>query len=72
MFDLRLQLAEHIRHYSVSVASPSGWEVRREEDSELTMNNRYEDWHRVERAIAAFQREVLRLTESGWTVLTEH
>jgi hypothetical protein len=69
MFHLRLQLAEHIRQYSVSSASPSGWDVQLEEDSELRVNQRYEDWHRVERAIAAFQRDVQLLTERGWTIV---
>ena len=69
MFELRLQCAEHVKRFSVSAASPSGWEVRLEEDAELRHVNHYEDWHRLERALASVQREIRQLTEHGWTVV---
>ena len=69
MFDLSLQCAEHIKRFSVSAASPSGWEVRLEEDSEVRHVNHYEDWHRVERGIANLQRVIRKLTETGWRMV---
>jgi hypothetical protein len=66
MFDLRLRSAHHVRRYSITAAEPSGWEVRLEEDRELRRRDLYQDWHRVERARALFERETMELRESGW------
>jgi len=68
MFDLRLRHAEHIRHYSIRSSDAWGWEVRLEEDDRIRRNDHYQDWHRVERAMALFEREVQDLTENGWQV----
>jgi hypothetical protein len=66
MFDVRLRHSDHTRHYSVSALTPSGWEVRLEEDRQLRRRDVYQDWHRVERALALLELEVLRLREHGW------
>jgi hypothetical protein len=71
MFQLSLQRAEHVRRYSITPARPSGWEVKFEEDRELRRKSVYEDWHRVERAMALFELEVLQLTASGWRLATD-
>lgn len=71
MFDLSLRFADHVRRYSVCAASPSGWEVRLEEDRELRLRTLYQDWHRVERVIARFEREVGHLTERGWQIIRD-
>jgi hypothetical protein len=39
-----------------------------EEDRTLRCLHHYRDWHRVERAQAAFEREVRELTARGWEV----
>ena len=36
--------------------SEKGWEVRETRDSRLVKAHRYSDWHRVERAVLAFER----------------
>ncbi len=69
MFELNLRFANHVRRYSISALTPGGWEVRLEEDQEVRRRDLYEDWHRVERARASFEREVLELTERGWLVI---
>lgn len=69
MFQLTLRLANHVRRYSILAISPSGWEVKFEEDQEVRRRHRYEDWHRVERARASFEREVDELQEQGWLVI---
>lgn len=69
MFELRLRHANHVRRYSISAVAPSGWEVRCEEDSTVTRQDIYVDWHRVERAQASFKREAMQLTERGWFVV---
>jgi hypothetical protein len=66
MFDRSLRHADHIRRFSISSNGPSGWEVRQEDDTALTRHDVYQDWHRVERALALFEREVLELREQGW------
>ena len=66
MFQLSLQRADHVRRYSVTAARPFGWEVKFEEDRELRRKSIYQDWHRVERAMALFELEVLQLRASGW------
>jgi hypothetical protein len=71
MFQLSLRLADHVRHYSIRPANPFGWEVKLEEDRELRRKDLYEDWHRVERALALFELEVLQLRASGWHVATD-
>lgn len=68
MFDKRLRHAEHMRHYSITAGEEWGWEVRLEEDNTLRRHDYYQDWHRVERALALFEREVDELTARGWTI----
>ncbi|MBM3773367.1 MAG: hypothetical protein FJW27_19170 [Acidimicrobiia bacterium] len=68
MFDKRLSHAEHVRHYTITPGEECGWEVRLEEDNMLRRHDSYQDWHRVERALALFQREVDELTSRGWTL----
>jgi hypothetical protein len=69
MFELNLRLADHMKRYTISAVTPSGWEVCFEEDQQVRRRNLYEDWHRVERALASFQREALALTEHGWLIV---
>jgi hypothetical protein len=66
MFVARLQRADRVRRYSVSEAGAAGWEVRFEEDYVVKRLDYYRDWHRVERALASFEREVEELTSRGW------
>ena len=68
MFDLCLRSADHVRRYSIASAPSSGWEVRLEEDRTVRRSDQYSDWHRVERALALFEREVLDLRAKGWRV----
>jgi hypothetical protein len=71
MFNLSLQSADHVRRYSITAVRPFGWEVKFEEDRELRRNDFYEDWHRVERAMALFELEVMQLTANGWHLMPE-
>ena len=66
MFSANLRQDDHVKHFSISAAKPSGWEVRLEEDRTVRRLDHYQDWHRVERTLTQFQREVSRLTEQGW------
>ena len=66
MFAISLRQDDHVKHYSISAAKPSGWEVRLEEDRTVRRLDHYHDWHRVERTLGQFQREVSHLREKGW------
>lgn len=65
MFTVVLRKADAIRRYSISTPGESGWEVIRETERE-SRHVFYDDWHRVERALAIFKLEVSDLTEHGW------
>ena len=47
---------------TTSLPAAKGWEVELEEDRTLRRLDHYRDWHRVERAMALFEREVQELT----------
>lgn len=61
-----LRRAAHVRRFTITAASSSGWEVRDEEDSHVIKSRRYDDWHRVERARLTFAVEAVGLREAGW------
>jgi hypothetical protein len=69
MYSIALRHHDHTRQYQISPAQRSGWELTLQEDRRYTRQVHYEDWHRVERALAAVRHEVDRLTESGWQVV---
>ena len=66
MFSKTLTQDGHIRRFTISAPSASGWEVRVEQDREVLRSSRYSDWHRVERARGAIEREVGELELRGW------
>jgi hypothetical protein len=68
MFSISLRQADHVRHYSISAADSSGWVVKLEQDREPAKVEHFDDWHRVERALAAVKLEVARLTARGWQI----
>ncbi len=69
MFSIALRHDEHTRKYRVTPGQESGWELTLTEDSQPKKTVCYQDWHRVERALAALQLEVLELTANGWKVV---
>jgi hypothetical protein len=66
MYNRLLRKAAHTRRFIIRNTDTSGWEVRDEKDSRIVKSVLYDDWHRVERAKAAFAMEALRLRETGW------
>jgi hypothetical protein len=69
MFSIALRHDDHTRKYRVMPGRESGWELTLTEDSQPKKTVRFQDWHRVERALAALQLEVLELTANGWKVV---
>lgn len=66
MFSITLKQAGHTRNYRVVASQPSGWELTLTEDLKPVRHVHFDDWHRVERALATLQLEVRTLTEKGW------
>ena len=64
MFSKELTFAGHTRTFRVDFAR--GWEIQVVEDRNVVRRVFYSDWHRVERAISAMEREVLELEAQGW------
>jgi hypothetical protein len=72
MFAIALKHDDHTRNYRVTPAQQSGWELTLTEDLTPIRHVHYEDWHRVERALAALQLEIRELTARGWHVDPEN
>jgi hypothetical protein len=70
MFSKNLTQAGHSKRFSVRAVTPAGWEVCEEVDATVVRKVRYDDWHRVERAVAQFSLEVSRLRRTGWVEAT--
>jgi hypothetical protein len=68
MFSIALRHEHHTRQYAVSASQPSGWELTLQEDLERIKRVHFEDWHRVERAVAVVRLEIEDLTSRGWHV----
>lgn len=66
MFAKSLKHSGHIRRFVVRDTGATGWEVREEQDDQILRQVRYNDWHRVERALAVFSLEVSNLERQGW------
>ena len=58
MYEKCLRHDGHTRRFAIAERS-GAWEVRTEEDSQLVRKVRYDDWHRVERALLAIRLEIL-------------
>jgi len=71
MFSIALTHADHTRNYRVSPSENFGWDLTLTEDRQATRQVHYEDWHRVERALAALELEVRALTAQGWHVVIQ-
>lgn len=66
MFLKELRQAGHIRRFRVTDTGGSGWELIEEQDSRLVRRVRYNDWHRVERALMLITLQVEALEQAGW------
>ncbi len=56
----------HVRSFQVRTAHPAGWETVEHEDRRVVRQQRYFDWHRLERTLDRFAREIAYLRERGW------
>lgn len=58
--------AAHVRRLTIQTTDTSGWRVVDEQDTVVVKCMLYQDWHRVERAMAMFAAEATQLAEAGW------
>lgn len=65
-FVKNLQKADRLLRYTIQTTD-TGWEVREEQNSEVIRRERYQDWHRVERARRALDVQLTTLRDEGWT-----
>ena len=66
MYSRHFRRAAQTKRFSITDTDSSGWEVREEQNSLVVRIVRYDDWHRVERALLHFAEEAAALRESGW------
>ena len=71
MFSKTLTYQGQTRSFAVHAHAADGWEVRVEQDSRVLRRTRYSDWHRVERAVSAIEREMDELEARGWRAAGE-
>lgn len=69
MFSKSVRYHEQTRRYSIA-QTDAGWEVREERDSAVVKQVRYQDWHRVERAMRTITIELNDLERQGWSEVT--
>lgn len=66
VFEKTLVRAGHIRSFQI-VWGPAGWEVSEPREDNAALRRKHTDWHRVERTVARFTREIEELRREGWT-----
>jgi len=66
VFEKTLVRAGRVRAFQISFA-PGGWEVSERDDVKGTQRHQHADWHRVEREVMRFSRQVEELRQEGWT-----
>jgi hypothetical protein len=63
---MTLVRADHVRSFQIHPAYLAGWDASEHEDQRVVRQQRFTDWHRVERTLTRFRREIAALLEQGW------
>ncbi len=66
MFARELHKDNHVKRFLIQEKRTGGWEIRVEEDDAILRKICYTDWHRVERAMFGFSRQIDALEQTGW------
>ena len=63
----RKTLVRHpsVRSFEIVLAADAGWQICERRDGH-TVQQHVADWHRVERDLARFAREIENLRRDGW------
>jgi len=65
VFRKTLKRAHEIRSFDVHQHA-SGWECSEQTSQGVTLIQSHTDWHRVEREVARFTRQIAQLRAEGW------
>ena len=66
LFTKTLIRARQVRTFEVAALPNVGWEASERAGVDVIEQRRYSDWHRVERALTRFDREIDELRRQGW------
>ena len=66
LFTKTLVRALQVRTFEVAAVPNAGWEASERAGVHVIDQRRYSDWHRVERALIRFDREIDELRRQGW------
>ena len=66
IFQKTLVRAGEVRSFQVHQGSSAGWESYEQANHRVAQRQRHTDWHRVERDLARFTREIAALRRQGW------
>ena len=66
VFEKTLVRAGNVRSFQI-LGGPAGWEVVEQSEDNTARRLKYTDWHRVERTVERFTREIDELRREGWT-----
>jgi hypothetical protein len=66
LFTKTLVLARQVRTFEVAALPHVGWEASEKSGADIITQRRFSDWHRVERTLTRFDREINELRRQGW------
>jgi hypothetical protein len=66
VFTKVLVRAPHVRSFEIAPGPVAGWEVSERAGDSVVQQRHYSDWHRVERVLTRFRREISELRNQGW------
>jgi hypothetical protein len=66
VFAKTLVKAREVRSFEVAAAPNVGWQVSERADQYVIRQQQFSDWHRVERVLLRFTREISELRRQGW------
>ena len=66
LFKKTLVRASETRSFHIEKSQPAGWRTVATANDRVSHEKRRTEWHRVERDIARFGREIEELRRQGW------
>jgi hypothetical protein len=66
LLETTLVRADRVRSFRVQPTSSVGWEASEREGHHIVQQQCHTDWHRVERTLERFGREIEELKQQGW------
>jgi hypothetical protein len=66
LFTKTLVRARQVRTFEVAALPDVGWQASERSGALVIDSRRFSDWHRVERTLTRFDREINELRSQGW------